>query len=55
MATQYVIYNKKDRSLVPGSPFPSLADANAHITRHSKKQPSGNSAAPSYEVVAVSV
>lgn len=54
MATAYVIWERKSRTVVPGGPFPSLGAANAHIARIEKKQ-AADVAAPVYDAVAVTV
>lgn len=49
----FIVYDVRRQNLVPGSPFPSREDAEAHADRHAAGQPEG--LAPIYKVLTVRV
>jgi hypothetical protein len=49
----FIVYDVRRQNLVPGSPFPSREDAEAHADRHAAGQPEGLE--PLYQVLPAQV
>jgi hypothetical protein len=52
--TAYIVWNTKNKCVMPGSPFPSAAGANAHINNRLVRKKGTNDAA-TFEVIAVTL
>lgn len=55
MATVYIVWDRKNAQVVPGSPHPTLNDANAYINRRKGKDRGKGEEGKLYDAVAVTV
>jgi len=55
MATVYIVWDRKNATVIPGSPHPTLTDANNFINRHKGKDRGKAEEGKVYDAVAVTV